>query len=123
MNRQVLVVDDELDMCETLAMVLEPIGCEVCAVQSGEAALTAIGERHFELAITDYMMPGLDGRETLAAIRALDPKVVVIVVTGYVSDEVFAACRAGGAFAILRKPFDIQELRRVVDAAFAAHVE
>ncbi len=122
MTRPVLlVVDDEPDMCDTFVMVLEPMGYEVHAVVSGEAALAALGERRFDLAITDFMMPGLDGAQTLDAMKAVDPELPVIVVTGFVTEEVFAACTRHGAAAIVKKPFGVQELRELVARFLRRH--
>lgn len=120
MKPRVLVIDDEPDMCETFEMVLEPSGCEVCTASSGEEGIALLGERTFDLVITDYMMPGLDGGETLAAVKAAHPSLAVVVVTGYVTEESDAACRARGAFAILKKPFELSELRAIIKAALAA---
>jgi two-component system nitrogen regulation response regulator NtrX len=113
----VLVIDDEPDMGDTFAMVLEPIGYEVVSVDSGEAALAAIRGRRFDLALTDFMMPGLDGTQTLDALKAADPELPVIVVTGFVTDEMFADCSSHGAFAVVKKPFDVNELRALVERA------
>jgi CheY-like chemotaxis protein len=111
---KVLVVDDEPDMCDTFVMVLEPMGYEIFAVVSGEQALAALAERRFDLAITDFMMPGLDGAQTLDAMKLADPGLPVIVVTGFVTEDVFAACNRHGAAAIVKKPFGVKELRELV---------
>ena len=110
----VLVIDDEPDMCDTFVMVLEPMGYEVLTVDSGQAALVALERRRFDLAITDFMMPGLDGTQTLDAVKAADPGLPVIVVTGFVTEEVLAACSSHGAAAIVKKPFSVKELRELV---------
>jgi CheY-like chemotaxis protein len=95
-------------------MVLEPMGYDLVTVVSGEAALEVLGQRRFDLAITDFMMPGLDGAQTLDAMKAADPQLPVIVVTGFVTEEVFAACSRHGAAAIVKKPFGVKELRELV---------
>jgi two-component system response regulator PilR (NtrC family) len=101
-------------MCDTLVMVLEPMGYEIYTVVSGEAARAALGERRFDLAITDFMMPGLDGAQTLDAMKSVDPGLPVLVVTGFVTEDVFAVCNRHGAAAIVKKPFGVQELRELV---------
>ncbi len=114
-----LVIDDEPDICDTIAMVLEPVGYEVVSVQSGAAALELLGTRSFDLAITDFMMPGMDGIETLGVLGAAAPQMPVLVVTGFVSEDMEASCRAAGACAVMKKPFDILELRRIVATSLA----
>jgi CheY-like chemotaxis protein len=113
----ILVIDDEPDMCDTFVMVLQPVGYEVVTVDSGDAALAALAQRHFDLAITDFMMPGMDGAQTLDALRGAAPGLPVIVVTGYVAEDMYEACRQHGAFAIVKKPFDVKELRALIESA------
>lgn len=110
----VLVVDDEPDMLDTFVMVLQPMGYEIFTVVSGEAALQALGERAFDLVITDFMMPGLDGAQTLDAMKSAAPALPVIVVTGFVTEDVFNACQRHGAAAIVKKPFGVKEFRELV---------
>ena len=113
-HKVVLVVDDEPDMLDTFVMVLQPLGYEIFTVVSGEAALQAIGERRFDLVITDFMMPGLDGAQTLDAMKSAAPGVPVLVVTGFVTEDVFNACNRHGAAAIVKKPFGVKEFRELV---------
>lgn len=113
-HKMVLVVDDEPDMLDTFVMVLQPLGYEIFTVVSGEAALQAVGERRFDLVITDFMMPGLDGAQTLDAMKSAAPGVPVLVVTGFVTEDVFNACNRHGAAAIVKKPFGVKEFRELV---------
>jgi CheY-like chemotaxis protein len=108
--RRVLVIEDEEDFRETLALVLEREGLDVTAVANGAAAIQAAGQRRFDLVITDLGMPGLSGADTIAALRVIDAELPVIVSTGYVSDELSDECRSRGAGNFLRKPFDLDEL-------------
>ena len=113
-GQRILLVDDEEDLRETLADLLGHVGYRVTTADSGASAVAAARTHGFDLLLTDLRMPGMDGAETLTAIKQIDPAIRVIVVTGYSSEEVAADCRRRGADEIVPKPFDIQELLRVM---------
>jgi len=64
-------------------------------------------------------MPGMNGIETLVALKQRDPSLEVLVVTGYASEQTAAECIRLGAYGYLRKPFEIAELRPLIDGALA----
>ncbi|WP_224249205.1 response regulator [Hyalangium gracile] len=110
----VLVIDDEPDMREMLAFSLPANEFEVVTADGGRAAVEVLGTRRFDVAITDLKMPGMNGVETVAALRELDPDMEVIVATGYASLETALACMKHGAYDYIRKPYDIAELRHLI---------
>ena len=110
---RVLVVDDEIDIREALEMTMRGAGYEVCSAENGAMAVEVARAERFDVVVTDYRMPGLDGAQTLRALKLLDPTMRVIVATGYGSPEQEAECRADGADDYVRKPF---ELRAILDA-------
>ena len=99
---QLLVIDDEEDIREMLEFVLSREGFVVVTVDGGLAAVELVQKRRFDVAITDMKMPGMDGLETLAALKKLDPAIEVIVVTGYASEQTAAECVRRGAYGYLR---------------------
>ncbi len=107
---RVLVVDDEPDLLDILADELSDAGYEVVCAPSGDEAvrLAARGQR-FDLALTDYKMPGLDGLQTIDALTRLDPTLRTVVMTGYVTGDVRAALRARRR-PWIEKPFDLSAL-------------
>lgn len=110
----VLVIDDEPDMREMLAFSLSPNEFEVVTADGGRAAVEMLATRRFDVAVTDLKMPGMNGVETVAALRQLDPDMEVIVATGYASLETALACMKHGAYDYIRKPYDIAELRHLI---------
>ncbi|HEX8705585.1 MAG TPA: response regulator [Myxococcaceae bacterium] len=110
----VLVIDDEPDMREMLVFSLPPSEFEVVTADGGRAAVELLGTRRFDVAITDLKMPGMNGVETVAALRQLDPDMEIIVATGYSSLETALACMKHGAYDYIRKPYDITELRHLI---------
>jgi DNA-binding response OmpR family regulator/signal transduction histidine kinase len=110
----VLVIDDEPDMREMLMFSLPPSEFEVVTADGGRAAVELLGTRRFDVAVTDLKMPGMNGVETVAALRQLDPDMEIIVATGYSSLETALACMKHGAYDYIRKPYDITELRHLI---------
>jgi len=116
---RLLVIDDEEDLRDMLEFILVGDGFDVASVDSGEAALAEARARRFDLAITDMKMPGMNGIETLTALKELDASIQVIVVTGYASEQTAAECMKRGAYGYLRKPFELDDLRALIDRALA----
>ncbi len=107
---RVLIVDDEKDFVEMLAMRLEGIGERVYSAFSGSECLTTLKERNIDVVILDIKMPGMDGVETLKEIKKLYPLVEVIMLTGHGSTETAVEGMKLGAFDYLLKPADFSEL-------------
>lgn len=118
----ILVIDDEEDLRDMLDFILSRDGFEVATADSGLAALELARTRRFDLAITDLKMPGMNGIETLTALKELDASIEVIVATGYASEQTAAECMRRRAFGYLRKPFELEELRSLVERALAQRV-
>jgi len=117
---RILVVDDDHDICEVLAMGLTHAGHEVRVAADGASALRHVRAEPFDLIITDIFMPGKEGIETIMEIRRDFPAVKVVAMSGggrtgdlhYLRDAV-----ALGAVRTLRKPFGRAELLDAVRAA------
>ena len=109
-EQYVLVVDDDLDFASTLADVLEIAGFTVSTASNGLDAIQKVKEEAFDCILMDIKMAGIDGAEACIEIKKYRPATKVILMTGYVSDEVSQKGLDGGASAILYKPFNYKEL-------------
>ena len=109
-NFNVLLVDDELEFLETLVKRLTKRGLNITMARSGEEALAVIREKKFDVSVLDVRMPGMDGIETLRAMKKIAPLMEVIMLTGHASVEVAIEGMELGAFDYLMKPMDIDEL-------------
>jgi DNA-binding NtrC family response regulator len=111
----ILIVDDERPIRRILSVLLQERRHRVTDVGSGEEALAALPETRPDLVLLDLRLPGIDGLETLKRLRALDPKLDVVMMTahGTISSAVEAMRR--GAFDYVTKPFDNDELLMIVD--------
>jgi PAS domain S-box-containing protein len=105
----VLVVDDNPEVAEVSASMLEQLGYQVQRAGDAAGALAAVDAHAFDLVMTDIVMPGtMDGVALARAVRARRPGLPVLLVTGYSE----AAAEAGAEFPVMRKPFQLAELSR-----------
>jgi len=112
---RVLVVDDDRSNCDVVARLLADRGYEVDTASDGESALAMLEQSHYDLAVLDYQMPGMDGVELLTKAKELRPELVGVFLTAYTTiDKVFPAIQAG-AERVLSKPPDVQELLPLVE--------
>lgn len=111
----VLVVDDNRDMANGIAMLLGEASYEVQAVYSARAALDALGARRFDLVVSDVRMPKVSGMDLLGEVRTSWPETKVVLVTAYGTIDAAVQAMRAGASDYLTKPFDNDELLRVVE--------
>lgn len=107
---RVLFVDDEVDFLDTLLKRMRKRRVDVSGVKSGEDALEWLADNTVDVVVLDVRMPGMDGIETLRAIKKINPLVEIIMLTGHASLEVARKGMELGAFDYLMKPVDIDDL-------------
>ena len=112
----VLVVDDDRLVCESMIEMLDLEGFSGVAVNSGEEAVATYRERQGEigLVLLDLSMPGMDGLETLQALRALNRDVQVVLVSGYDRNVALRHLGDYAAAGFLQKPFDFMKFVETV---------
>jgi PAS domain S-box-containing protein len=112
----VLVVDDNPDVADVSAGMLEQLGYEVHKARDAAAALAAVDKHAFDLVVSDIVMPGaMDGTALARALRERHPGLPVLLVTGYSQ----AAAQATPEFTVMRKPFQLAELSRAAGRMIA----
>ncbi len=114
-----LVVDDEANIRELAASLLEEAGYEVDTAAAGDAGLALIraDPTRYALAVFDLTMPGMSGDELAAAAHALRPDLPIVLMTGYASKQLESRMLGRGVSAVLAKPFRVEELLAVADRA------
>jgi two-component system, NtrC family, response regulator AtoC len=113
MNR-IFIVDDDEGLVHFLSRLFERQGYEVSSINDGAAALERLAREQFDLILLDYKMPGLSGLDTLKQIRAAQVRTPVIIITAYGTTETAIETMKRGAYDYLLKPFDTEELKRIV---------
>jgi len=116
-NPRILVVDDEMIVCESCQRILEEEGLEVEIALNGLEAIKKMKEHPFDIVITDLKMPGMDGMELLKTFRREYPDTTVIMITGFSTVETAVEAMKLGAFDYIPKPFTPDEVSIVVKKA------
>ena len=110
----ILVVDDEPAIRDSLTSWFEEDGFAVDSAQDARVALAKLDSRRFDIVLLDIKMPGMDGMELLKRIRATVPDVIVIMITAFASVETAVQALKDGAFDYVTKPFDPDDLNRLI---------
>ncbi|MEW5948202.1 MAG: response regulator [Thermodesulfobacteriota bacterium] len=109
-KKRILIVDDEETVRTVLLQAFEFFGYEIDTVENGMEAVKRIASEAYDLIITDYRMPEMDGLELIQRIKMLNPSIPVLVVT---SDGPECELLKSGALACIKKPFNILELQKI----------
>jgi CheY-like chemotaxis protein len=116
-NASILVVDDDVDTCRNLSDILTDLGYHVDVAHDGLNALELVRQRHYEIALLDLKMPGMDGLTLYREIRKSSAATVGIIITAYAGGKTAEEAQAAGAWLLLPKPVDFKRLLRCVDEA------
>jgi DNA-binding NtrC family response regulator len=112
----VMIVDDDQDLAESLAEFLEMSGCSVTTAANGKEAVLGHGKQDFDVTFMDVRMPIMNGVDSFFEIRKLKPNAKIVMMTGFKEAIVTKALEAGAA-GLLNKPFDIEAMLAIVDKA------
>ena len=117
---QILIVDDDHQLRQSFERLLAAEGHDVRAASSGEAGIAAVREAVPDAVIMDVRMSGISGLEAYAAMREIEPRLPVIIMTAYGTTEIAIEATKMGAYDYILKPFDIPEILKLLDKAVAA---
>ena len=117
MPHTILLVDDEPKMREVVGEALEEFGYRALTAASGAAALELLEREDVDLVLTDLRMPGMSGRELLAAVKRARPNLPVVLITAYSTVKDAVQAIKEGAFDYIGKPFEIEELAATIGNA------
>jgi DNA-binding response OmpR family regulator len=114
---RVLVVDDEQDFASAIVVQLNRRGFRAAAVFSGQEAVESVRTTEYDALVLDLKMPGMDGLETLSAVRQQDPHLEVVVLTGHGSVSAGIGGMQLGAADFLQKPVALNTLCTAIEVA------
>jgi two-component system response regulator AtoC len=117
----VLIVDDEMNIRRVLAAMLKREGYEATTSADGEQAMAVLAKTPVDVVVTDLVMPRMGGMDLLKRIAIDFPDVPVIVITAHGSVDSAVAALKSGAFDYITKPFEQEELKKVIAKAARAH--
>src|SRR5215471_18263044 len=122
---QILIVDDESGIRESLQGILEDEGYTTNAISSGEECLELLRKSAVDLLLLDVWLPGMDGLETLEKIRALEDPPEVLMISGHGTIETAVRATKLGAYDFLEKPLSVEKtlilVKNAIDARKLRH--
>ncbi len=107
---QILIVDDEKNIRESLKGILQDEGFQVDSAKDGQSAIAMVQEKRPDLVLLDIWMPGLDGIETLKKMRELHPDLQIIMMSGHATIETAVTATKLGAYDFVEKPLSLEKL-------------
>lgn len=116
-QRNILVIDDEEQMLDSLRLNLQQTGYSVSTAASGEAGLALFEGGGFDLVLCDLQLPDVPGMEVLKKLKEMHPVTEVIIISAYGSIENAVEATKAGAFHFVEKPFEFDELQLLIDRA------
>lgn len=111
---RILVVDDEPNICNLLRELLSKQDYVVDTCLNGQEALAKTQNTTYDMVISDLKMPGMNGTDLIKSIKAASPDTAAVLITGYATVETAVRALRYGADDYVTKPFNIEELRKVV---------
>jgi CheY-like chemotaxis protein len=110
---KILIVDDEIGICEEFRDVLHEDSHEVDYAVTGPEAISKVQEKDYDLVFLDVLMPRMEGREVLEQIKKVS-RVPVAIISGYLPPHKEKDIIALGAVGCFKKPLDLKEIRKLV---------
>lgn len=114
MGLDILILDDEPIVGRRLQPALERDGHRVEVFVEPQKAVRRLGEKTFDIVVTDIRMDELDGIQVLESVAARSPETKVIMITGYATLELARESLTKGAFEFIAKPFRLGEIRGTI---------
>jgi diguanylate cyclase (GGDEF)-like protein len=116
-NVNLLIVDDDVSMLETIGDVFQDRGYNVAMVEDGRRAIKLVSRRYFDVVLMDIRMPGINGLETYKEVKKIIPTAAVIMMTGDSKEELVKKTIEEGAYAVIYKPFNVKKVIKIVEEA------
>lgn len=123
MPNNILVVDDERDVCDFFQDTLPEEGYRVLTALNGKDALALVRKERPDMVLLDIKMPGLDGIEVLERIKKIDESIAVVMITGYGDLKTAREAMRLGAFDYVTKPFSLDFIKAVLRDALSLKVK
>lgn len=121
--KRILIIDDDMDMCNLLGRFLQKKGYETEASHSGGKGIAKFKESKFDVVLCDFRLGDKEGREVLKEIKQVDPYAIVIIITGYSDIKTAVDVIKSGAFDYITKPLIPEEVLNVIGRALQQSAE
>lgn len=111
----ILIVDDEMGMRETLLDILADMGYHTVIAVDGHEAIQKAKENAFDVIFMDVRMPGINGVDALKEIKKIHPETAVVLMTAYAIDDRIKEAERKGAYSVLDKPLDVETIISLIE--------
>ena len=113
----ILIVDDDISLCQTMTLILGRKGYAVATATDGPEAIARVKEKPFDMIFMDIKMPLMNGVETCRKIKKIKPEAVVMMMTAYAVEDLVQKALQEGAYGITYKPLDVERVIAVIEEA------
>ena len=113
--KQILIIDDDMDMCNLLSRFLNRKGFETDTAFTGNKGLAKFREKKYDVVLSDFRLGDMDGREVLTELKKINQDAVVIIITGYSDIKMAVDVMRQGAFDYITKPLIPEEVVNVIN--------
>ena len=117
--KNILIIEDEKEIREGLAELLEDAGFLVDSAENGRQGLEKIGKKDFDIVVTDLIMPVVGGMEVLREIKRIKPQIRVVLITAFATIDNAVEAMKAGASDYITKPFRIDEVQTKIRKVLA----
>jgi CheY-like chemotaxis protein len=114
-KKTVLFVDDEKLVLEVGSLMLQRLGYSVLTASNGEKAIEILKENKVAFVILDMLMPGINGFEIYQRLKKIQPKVKIILTSGYTGDQSEERSKSIGFDGFIQKPFNLKQLSKKIE--------
>jgi two-component system response regulator HydG len=118
---QILIVDDNPNFRKTMELILNYNGYKIASAKGGFEAIESVKETPFDAILMDIKMPELNGVDTYRRIKEIRPEAVVVMMTAYALEGLIQEAKQEGAYGVLFKPLNIDEVIDMIEAARRNH--
>jgi CheY-like chemotaxis protein len=118
-NEAVLFVDDEEMVLEIGSLMLKKLGYSVLAASNGHKTIQILKENKVAFVILDMQMPGMNGYEIYHQLKKIQPKIKILLASGYMGDQSEKRLESIGFDGYLQKPFNLKQLSKIVESIWA----
>ena len=109
-NMKILLVDDDEWIRDSLRLFFEAEGCNLLTFETAEEGMEAVKQQVYDIVISDYKLPGMDGLEFLRRVKEKQPNAFEILITAYANCEIVKEAKMMGVKDIIPKPFTSEDV-------------
>jgi len=109
-NMKILLVDDDEWIRDSLSLFFEAEGCNLLAFETAEEGMEAIKKQAYDIVVSDYKLPGMDGLEFLRRVKEKRPNAFEVLITAYANCEILKEAKMIGVQDIILKPFTSEDV-------------